>query len=133
LNTQAQLARNWHSELIAAKLDAVRRGEIKRLIVNVPPRSLKSHSATVAFPAYMLGHDPSAQVICASDGQGLANKRARQTGKNESLGLAISLGPALVADSLCCGQETRMMRKPEIQIETSNSKSSNKFKLRRRL
>jgi hypothetical protein len=42
--------------------------------------------------------------------------------------LAISLEPAQVADSLCCGQETRMMRKHEIQIENSNSKSSNKFK-----
>jgi hypothetical protein len=32
-----------HIELIASKLDAVRRGEIKRLIINLPPRHLKSH------------------------------------------------------------------------------------------
>jgi ketosteroid isomerase-like protein len=37
---------------------------------------------------------------------------------------------ALVADSLCCGQAKRMMRKPDIQIGNSNSKSSNKFRLK---
>jgi hypothetical protein len=61
--------------------------------------------------------------------------RVRQT-KNESSGprdLAWPALVALVADSLCCGQEKRMMREPEIQIGDSNSKSSNKFKLRRRL
>jgi len=60
---------NWHNELIAAKLDACRRGEIKRLIINLPPRSLKSHAASVAFPAFLLGRNPSSQIICASYGQ----------------------------------------------------------------
>jgi predicted phage terminase large subunit-like protein len=76
LNCQVQFQPNWHIELIAAKLDACRRGEIKRLIINVPPRSLKSHLATVSFPAFVLGHQPSAQIICASYGQDLANKHS---------------------------------------------------------
>lgn len=67
---------NWHIEVIAAELEKVRRGETKRLIINVPPRSLKSISASVAFPAFLLGHDPAAQIICASYGQDLANKHA---------------------------------------------------------
>ncbi|HLN99876.1 MAG TPA: hypothetical protein VK208_15565 [Pyrinomonadaceae bacterium] len=50
--------------------------EIGRLIINVPPRSLKSHAATVAFPAYVLGHYPSAQIITASYGQDLSNKHS---------------------------------------------------------
>jgi hypothetical protein len=79
LNPQAQFVPGWHTELIAAKLDAVRRGEIKRLIVNVPPRSLKSHSATVAFPAFILGHNPGAQIITACYGQDLANKLSMDT------------------------------------------------------
>jgi hypothetical protein len=62
--------------LIASKLEACRRGEITRLIINVPPRSLKSHAAAVAFPAFVLGHNPSAQIICASYGQDLANKHS---------------------------------------------------------
>jgi predicted phage terminase large subunit-like protein len=76
LNPQVHFLHNWHNELIAAKLEACRRGEITRLIVNVPPRSLKSHAATVAFPAFVLGHNPSTQVICASYGQDLASKHA---------------------------------------------------------
>ena len=49
----------WHVEAIAYQLERVRRGEIRRLIINMPPRSLKSIAASVAFPAFVLGHDPS--------------------------------------------------------------------------
>lgn len=66
-------------ELIAAKLEACRRGEIKRLIINVPPRHLKSHIASICFPAWILGHDPSASIIGVSYGQELADKLARDT------------------------------------------------------
>jgi predicted phage terminase large subunit-like protein len=76
LNPQVSFFHNWHNELIAAKLEACLRGSNKRLIINVPPRSLKSHAAAVAFPAYVLGHKPSAQIICASYGQDLANKHS---------------------------------------------------------
>ncbi len=76
LNPQVKFLPNWHNELIASKLEACRRGEINRLIINVPPRSLKSHAATVAFPAFIHGHHPNAQIMCASYGQDLANKHA---------------------------------------------------------
>jgi hypothetical protein len=38
LNPQAAFAMNWHIAVIAAKLAAVRRGEIRRLLINLPPR-----------------------------------------------------------------------------------------------
>src|SRR5450755_5203646 len=76
LNPDTAFLPNWHIELIASELEACRRCETKRLIINVPPRSLKSHCATVAFPAFLLGHNPSAQIICASYGQSLADKLA---------------------------------------------------------
>jgi len=76
LNSKMAFLQNWHNELIAAKLEACRRGEVNRLIINVPPRSLKSHSAAVAFPAFLLGHRASSQIICASYGQDLANKHS---------------------------------------------------------
>ena len=41
LNPQAELATNWHLEVIAAKLTAEREGKIRRLIINLPPRHLK--------------------------------------------------------------------------------------------
>src|ERR1700732_5142381 len=77
LNPQAAFAPNWHLEIIAAKLTAVREGKIRRLIINLPPRHLKSLLASIAFPAWCLGHDPSAQILCASYAQDLAGKLAR--------------------------------------------------------
>src|SRR5271169_5672544 len=65
-----------HNELIASKLQACLDGQTTRLIINLPPRNLKSHAATVCFPAYVLGHKPSAQIICASYGQQLADKHS---------------------------------------------------------
>ncbi len=76
LNPDTAFRPNWHIELIASELDACRLGKTKRLIINVPPRSLKSHCATVAFPAFLLGHNPSAQIICPSYAQDLSNKHA---------------------------------------------------------
>ena len=76
LNPDVEFLPNWHIELIAAELEACRRGETKRLIINEPPRSLKSHCASVAFPAFLLGQNPGAQIICASYGQDLADKHA---------------------------------------------------------
>jgi predicted phage terminase large subunit-like protein len=77
LNPQAAIATNWHLEVIAAKLTAVQRGEIRRLIINLPPRHLKSLMASVALPAWCLGHDASAQILCVSYAQDLADKLAR--------------------------------------------------------
>jgi hypothetical protein len=77
LNPQAELALNWHLDVIAAKLTAVREGKIRRLIINLPPRHLKSLMASIAFPAWCLGHDPSAQILCVSYAQDLADKLAR--------------------------------------------------------
>src|SRR6201988_3920609 len=77
LNPQAELAMGWHIQVIAAKLAAVRRGEIRRLIINLPPRHLKSHLGSIAFPAWCLGHNPSLQILCVSYAQELADKLAR--------------------------------------------------------
>ena len=59
LNPQTPLVGGGHIEVIAAKLDACRQGKIKRLIINVPPRHLKSHCASIAFPAWYLAHKRS--------------------------------------------------------------------------
>src|SRR5262249_17616473 len=77
LNPQAVLAMNWHLEIIAANLAAVREGRIPRLDINLPPRHLKSLLASIAFPAWCLGHNPSAQILCVSYAQDLADKLAR--------------------------------------------------------
>jgi predicted phage terminase large subunit-like protein len=67
-------------EVLAAKLASAVSGDgPRRLIINLPPRSLKSISASVALPAWILGHDPTKQIICASYGQDLADKLAHDT------------------------------------------------------
>lgn len=63
---------NWHIDCIAEHLEACRRGEIKRLVINWPPRFLKSISCSVAFPAFLLGHNPAEQILCASYSKDLA-------------------------------------------------------------
>jgi hypothetical protein len=67
---------NWHIEAMACALTQVLRGETKRLIITIPPRSLKSICASVAFPAFVLGHDPRRRIICVSYSEGLARKHA---------------------------------------------------------
>jgi predicted phage terminase large subunit-like protein len=66
----------WHVEAIAWQLERVRRGEIRRLIINMPPRSLKSIMASVAFPAFVLGHQPSRRIICVSYSGDLSRKHS---------------------------------------------------------
>jgi len=62
----ARFLSNWHIDLIAEHLEAARRGEITRLIINMPPRALKSQCVSIAWPAWLLGHDPSARIMAAS-------------------------------------------------------------------
>src|SRR5215471_18063906 len=77
LDPHARFEPNWHHEVLAAKLEDVRLGKCKRLIVNLPPRQLKSVAAAIAFPAWLLGHDPAKQILAVSYGQDLSDKLAR--------------------------------------------------------
>src|SRR4051794_25414951 len=70
---------NWHIELIASKLEEARNCKIKRLIINIPPRSLKSICTSVAWPAWILGHNPKARIMVASYSQILSNKLSLDT------------------------------------------------------
>jgi len=79
LDPQTPYAHNWHIDLLADRLTQVYQGKLRRLIITVPPRSLKSICASVGFPAWVLGRDPSKRIICASYGQELSNKLARDT------------------------------------------------------
>lgn len=67
-----------HHTLIAEKLEAVERGEIDRLMINMPPRHGKSELASRRFPAWFLGCHPSKSVIAASYNSDLAADFGRQ-------------------------------------------------------
>ena len=62
---------------MAAKLQAVRDGRMRRLIINIPPRHLKSLAASIALPAWLLGHDPAKAIVNVTYGQELSDKFAR--------------------------------------------------------
>jgi predicted phage terminase large subunit-like protein len=55
-----------HHRLVAAKLEAVERGEIDRLMLMLPPRHGKSELASKHFPPFSLGRNPARQFISVS-------------------------------------------------------------------
>src|SRR5690349_18128945 len=61
---------------MAHALDRVLRGELRRVIITMPPRGLKSIPTSVAFPAFALGHDPTRKFICVSYSAELAVKHS---------------------------------------------------------
>lgn len=67
---------NWHIECIAEHLEAMHRGEIRRLIINLPPRSLKSYLVSQCFAAWVLGHNPSEKFINVSYGLSVVEQNA---------------------------------------------------------
>ena len=69
---------NWHIRAITWKLEKVMRGETRRLLITMPPRSLKSICTSVAFPAFALGHDPTKRILCISYADRLVSKHARE-------------------------------------------------------
>lgn len=63
---------NWHIGCIAEHLEAVRTGQIKKIIINIPPRTLKSYLVSSAFPAWVLGLEPYSKFIMTSYSASLA-------------------------------------------------------------
>src|SRR6266550_901402 len=67
---------NWHFEAVTHKLSEVASGEVRRLIITLPPRTLKSLCASVALPAWFLGRNPSERVVVVSYSDFLARSHA---------------------------------------------------------
>ena len=69
---------NWHVDAIVYQLMRVQAGDISRLLINQPPRSLKSICVSVAYAAWLLGHDPTRRVIVVSYSNEFAAELHRQ-------------------------------------------------------
>lgn len=74
LNPSAQFYYNWHIDLIAEYLRNVEKGNIKRLIINIPPRCLKSVTASIAWSTWLLGQKPERRILTASYSQSISTK-----------------------------------------------------------
>lgn len=61
-----QFQPSWHHRDVAKYLEKVEKGEIKRLIIMLPPRHGKSTQATILFPTWYLGRNPSKEIITVS-------------------------------------------------------------------
>lgn len=72
---------NWHIDLICNELENVSSDKNNRLIVNIPPRYMKSIICSVAYPAYILGKNPKASIIAVSYNDELSNKLANDCRK----------------------------------------------------
>lgn len=70
---------NWHVAAIAHELNLVATGMRRRLIVSMPPRSLKSYLSSTCLPAWLLGREPSTKLLCASYSQQLSDHFAHAT------------------------------------------------------
>ena len=69
---------NWHHRLLADRLQRVESGEIKRLIVQMPPGHGKSTLSTQLFPAWYLGRHPERDLVVVSHGKALASDFGRE-------------------------------------------------------
>jgi len=64
-------------EYLATELMRFAGGGIKRLLLNLPPRCLKTHLASILLPAWILGHDPQTKIMVLACSAELAEKIAR--------------------------------------------------------
>lgn len=70
---------NWHTDAILEHLQALAKGEIADLLINIPPGCGKSIDCSVMFPAWLLARDPSTRILCASYAEELALRDSRHT------------------------------------------------------
>lgn len=68
----------WHIEAIAEHLQAVADGQIRRLLINVPPGTMKSTIACVLWPAWLWARDPKLRLLFSSYSEAFTKRDARK-------------------------------------------------------
>lgn len=76
VSPNAQYLDNWHIDVICNELEEILNDKNLRLIVNIPPRYMKSIICSIAYPAYILGKNPKATVLTVSYNDELSHKLA---------------------------------------------------------
>ena len=67
-----------HHKIIAEKFNKIANGEIKRLIINMPPRHTKSEFSSFLLPAWMIGRKPKLKIIQSTHTTELAVRFGRK-------------------------------------------------------
>ncbi len=81
-NIKSDYVVNWHHDQLAGVLERVQRGEIRRLIVLIPPRCGKSEMVSRQFPPWVLGKNPDEKIIACSYSATLARRMGSDVQKN---------------------------------------------------
>lgn len=89
---------NWHIQAIAHHLTKVAQEDTRRLIITMPPRSLKSFMGSICFPAWVLGRHPGEKIVCASYAQKLSEEFAFDTRRLMQTGWYRTLFPNTILD-----------------------------------
>ncbi len=79
LNSNQPLIDTWHIDVLTDHLERVAKGEITRLIINLPPRCLKSLAASIALPVWMHGRNPALKIMSIAGSRELAGDFERGT------------------------------------------------------
>lgn len=74
-----QFNRNWHHDYLSEVFMEVNRGNLRRFIINIPPRYSKSEFATVCYDAWAKGRDPQFSFVSASYSEALALDHSEMT------------------------------------------------------
>ena len=74
LHPNTPFINNWHINLICEYLNALENKQIKRLIINIPPRYLKSFCISVAWTAWLLAKKSTRKILVASHSMQLSKK-----------------------------------------------------------
>lgn len=79
IEPRTQFVPGWHIDAICEHLQAASRGEIQRLVINIPPRHMKSITVSVMWPAWLWTFAPHIRLLTASYGASLAERDAIRT------------------------------------------------------
>lgn len=79
LYTMPEFQLNWHHEVMCRYLERWAEGDIKRLVICMPPRHTKSELVSRRLPAYILGKYPDYDFVSASYGADLSRRMNRDT------------------------------------------------------
>lgn len=66
----------WYLQAMCRWLERVGAGELPRSMIWIQPRTLKSFTAAIAFPCWLLGRDPGVHVMVAAYGEKLSEEHA---------------------------------------------------------
>ena len=93
-----------HHKIFAKKLTEIAKGDIKRLIINMPPRHTKSEFASVYFPSWVMGLNPNMKIMQTTHTSELSvrfGRKVRKPTKAASISQRVSVERLQVVARIC--------------------------------